>query len=112
LPLRQPIAPELSRFQPVQRDFSFVFADAVRWQAIAEALGDLHIAELTRFAPREIFRNDPGKSAKQALPAGHYSILIRVNFQALERTLREEELQSYSQSVIAALESLGGRQRT
>jgi phenylalanyl-tRNA synthetase beta chain len=111
LPLRQPIAPELSRFQPVQRDFSFVFADAVRWQAIAEALGNLHIAELTRFAPREIFRGDSGKGARQSLPAGHFSILIRVIFQALERTLREEELQSYSQSIIAALESLGGRQR-
>jgi phenylalanyl-tRNA synthetase beta chain len=111
LPLRQPIAPELSRFQPVQRDFSFVFPDAVRWQAIAEALGNLHIADLTRFAPREIFRDDAGKGARQALPAGHFSILIRVIFQALERTLREEELQSYSQSIIAALESLGGRQR-
>jgi phenylalanyl-tRNA synthetase beta chain len=105
LPLRQPIAPELSRYQPVERDFSFVFADAVRWQSIADALHNLHIAELTRFAPREIFR------ASQALPRGHYSILIRITFQALERTLREEELQSYSQAVIAALESLGGRQR-
>ena len=105
LPLRQPIAPELSRFQPVERDFSFIFADAVRWQSIADALHNLRIAELTRFSPREIFR------ATQALPAGHYSILIRVTFQALERTLREEELQSYSQAVIAALESLGGRQR-
>jgi phenylalanyl-tRNA synthetase beta chain len=105
LPLRQPIAPELSRYQPVERDFSFVFADAVRWQSIADALHNLHIAELTRFAPREIFR------ASHALPRGHYSILIRVTFQALERTLREEELQSYSQAVMAALESLGGRQR-
>jgi phenylalanyl-tRNA synthetase beta chain len=105
LPLRQPIAPELSRYQPVERDFSFVFADVVRWQSIAEALNNLHIAELTRFAPREIFR------ASQALPRGHYSILIRTTFQALERTLREEELQSYSQAVMAALESLGGRQR-
>ncbi len=105
LPLRQPIAPELSRFQLVERDFSFVFADAVRWQSIAGALDNLHIAELTRFAPREIFR------ATQALPPGHYSILIRTTFQALERTLRDEELQSYSQAVITALESLGGRQR-
>jgi phenylalanyl-tRNA synthetase beta chain len=104
-PLRLPIAPELSRYQPVERDFSFVFADAVRWQSIAEALNNLHIAELTRFAPREIFR------ASQALPRGHYSMLIRITFQALERTLREEELQSYSQAVITALESLGGRQR-
>jgi len=104
-PLRQPIAPELSRFQPVERDFSFIFADRVRWQSIADALHNLRIAELTRFAPREIFR------ASQALPAGHYSILIRSTFQALERTLREEELQSYSQAVIAALELLGGQQR-
>jgi phenylalanyl-tRNA synthetase beta chain len=104
LPLRQPLAPELSRFQPVHRDFSFVFADAVRWETIAETLRNLRIAELTRFTPREIFRG-------QGLPAGHYSILIRIVFQALERTLRDEELQSYSQAVIAALESLGGRHR-
>jgi phenylalanyl-tRNA synthetase beta chain len=105
LPLRQPIAPELSRFQAVERDFSFVFADALRWQSIADTLHNLRIAELTGFAPREIFR------ASQTLPAGHYSILIRITFQALERTLRDEELQSYSQAVTAALESLGGRQR-
>jgi phenylalanyl-tRNA synthetase beta chain len=109
LPLRQPIVQELSRYQPVERDFSFIFADAVSWQSISEGLGNLHIAELTRFSPREIFR-DPSQKG-QALPAGHYSILIRVTFQALERTLREEELQSYSQAVTAALQSLGGRQR-
>jgi phenylalanyl-tRNA synthetase beta chain len=103
LPLRQPIAPELSRFQPVHRDFSFVFSDTVRWVSIADALANLHIAEVTRFAPREIFR-DPAQK-------GSYSILIRVTFQALERTLREEELQSYSQAVTSVLESLGGKQR-
>jgi phenylalanyl-tRNA synthetase beta chain len=105
LPLRQPIARELSRFQPVERDFSFIFADAVRWQSIAEALDNLRIAELTRFVPREIFRGT------QASSTGHYSLLIRVTFQALERTLREEELQSYSQAVTLALEALGGTQR-
>jgi phenylalanyl-tRNA synthetase beta chain len=109
LPLRQPIAQELSRFQPVDRDFSFVFADAVSWQSIAEALGNLRIAELTRFSPREIFR-DPSQKG-QTSPGGHYSILIRVTFQALERTLRDEDLQSYSQAVTGALQSLGGRQR-
>ncbi len=103
LPLRQPIAPELSRFQPVHRDFSFIFSDAVRWQSIADALGNLHIAELTRFAPREIFRDPAQKSS--------YSMLIRITFQALDRTLREEELQSYSQAVISALDALGGKQR-
>jgi phenylalanyl-tRNA synthetase beta chain len=107
LSLRQPIAPELSRFQPVERDFSFVFPDAVRWQSIAEALEGLNIAELTHFAPQEIFRG--GKS--QTVPADHSSILIRVTFQALERTLRDEELQAYSQQVTSVFESLGGKQR-
>jgi phenylalanyl-tRNA synthetase beta chain len=105
LPLRQPIAPELSRYQAVERDFSFIFPDAVGWQSIADGLQNLRIAELTHFTPREIFR------AAQTLPPGHYSMLIRITFQALERTLREEELLSYSQAVIAELESLGGRQR-
>jgi phenylalanyl-tRNA synthetase beta chain len=105
LPLRNPIAPELSRYQPVERDFSFVFPDTVRWQSIADTLQNLRIAEMTRFIPQEIFR------AAQALPPGHYSLLIRITFQALERTLREEELLQYSQAVTAALESLGGRQR-
>ena len=104
LPLRQPLAPELSRFQAVERDFSFVFPEAVHWQSIAEALSNLSIAELTRFSPREIFR-------AKSEAADHYSILIRTNFQALERTLRDEELQTYSQAIIAALESLGGKHR-
>ena len=105
LPLAQPVARELSRYQPVERDFSFVFADSVHYQAIAEALTGLHIAELTHFAPREIFRGG------QALPVGHYSILIRITFQSMERTLRDQDLQSYSQAIVAALEALGGRQR-
>ena len=91
-----------SRSSATSLSFSRIGALAVDRR---DALHNLRIAELTRFAPREIFR------ASQGLPAGHYSILIRITFQALERTLREEELQSYSQAVIAALESLGGRQR-
>jgi phenylalanyl-tRNA synthetase beta chain len=109
LPLRQPMAPELSRFQSVDRDFSFVFPDTLQWQSIAQALSLLRIAELTRFSPREIFRAPA--AAAQALPPAHYSMLIRTTFQALDRTLRDEELQQYSQAVIAALESLGGKHR-
>src|ERR1700761_1772910 len=105
LPLRHPIAPELSRYQPVERDFSFVMPDAVRWQSLADALQNLHVAELPLFRPREFFR------APQSLPREHSSFLTRPTFRALERTLREEELQSYSQAVITSLESLGGRQR-
>lgn len=105
LPLRHPTARDLSRFQPVQRDFSFVFPDRVRWLEIEDALRNLRIAELARFRPREILRNRGGHAAN------HYSLLLNVTFQSLERTLREEELQSYSQSIVESLESLGGKQR-
>ena len=52
-----------------------------------------------------------GKRMAGSLPAGHYSILIGVNFQSFTGTLRDEELQGYSDAVVAALESLGGKQR-
>jgi phenylalanyl-tRNA synthetase beta chain len=108
LPLRQPIAREQSRFQPVRRDFSFIFPQSVHWANIAEALENLRLAELSRFAPREIFHDGKGKSS---LPAGHYSMLIGVTFQALDRTLREEELQEYSLSIRTSLEKIGGKLR-
>ena len=45
------------------------------------------------------------------VPAGHYSVLVSTTFQAPERTMRDEELQTWSGAVITALEGLGGRIR-
>jgi phenylalanyl-tRNA synthetase beta chain len=105
LPLRRAAARELSRFQAVERDFSFTFADSVEWRAIADVIEALGIAELTRLAPVEVFRD-----AKAAGPgsAGHYALLVRCVFQSTERTLREDELTEWSARVIAALTALGG----
>ncbi len=108
-PLRQPMTRELSRFQAVERDFSFVFADAVRWQQIAAALDALQIAELVRVAPVEIFRPKAGKAG--ALAAGQYSLLVRVVLQSVERTLRDEELAAWSAQIVDALTALGGTLR-
>jgi len=105
--LRQPVAREISRYQAVQRDFSFVFADTVTWSAITAAIGALGVTQLTRVTPIEIFRDDKGK----AVPAGHYSLLLRTVFQSNEATLRDEELSQWSASIIAALTALGGRLR-
>ena len=77
LPLRQPIAPELSRFQPVERDFSFVFPDAVRWQSIAEALHNLRIAELTRFEPQGNLSRD-ASLARRPLFDSHPQLPFRL----------------------------------
>jgi len=98
----------LSRFQAVERDFSFTFADSVQWRAIAEAIEALAIPELTRLAPVEVFRD----AKASAVPAGHYALLLRCVFQSSERTLREDELAGWSSRLIAALTALGGAIRS
>ena len=108
LPLRRATAHEISRFQAVERDFSFTFADAVQWQSIAEAIHALEIPELTRLIPVEIFRDAKAGSA----PAGKYALLLRCVFQSTQRTLREDELTEWSTRLIATLTALGGAIRT
>ena len=106
LPLRRATARELSRFQAVERDFSFTFADGVEWGAVAGAIGALGIAELTRLTPVEVFRDAKGSAGPES--AGHYALLVRCVFQSAERTLREDELTEWSARVIGALTTLGG----
>jgi phenylalanyl-tRNA synthetase beta chain len=106
-PLRQPLVRELSRFQPVRRDFSLLFPETVTYAAIDNALRTLAIPELRNFAPKEILRDAKGK----IVPAGEFSLLLGVVFQSQEGTLREEELQELSQKIIAAMQSIGGRLR-
>jgi phenylalanyl-tRNA synthetase beta chain len=105
--LRQPVAHDLSRYPAVERDFSFVFADAVRWEAIEAAVRGLAIAELRSVVPVEVFRDAKGK----AVAAGQYSMLVRVVLQSDERTLADEELTGWSGRVVETLKGLGGVQR-
>ena len=104
LPLRTATARELSRFQPVERDFSFTFPDATSWTAVEAAIRALSIRELVRLNPTEIFRDPKGKS----VPAGSYALLLRCVFQSRERTLSEEELTGWWSAIISALTALGG----
>jgi phenylalanyl-tRNA synthetase beta chain len=108
LPLRRATAREISRFQAGERDFSFTFADAVQWSAIADAIHALAIPELTRLNPVEIFRDAKAGSAS----AEKYSLLLRCVFQSSQRTLREDELAEWSAKLIATLTALGGAIRT
>ena len=106
--LRQAAPRELSRFQPVRRDFSLLFPGTVRWAQVSEAIGALGIPELASFTPKEVLRDAKG----QRVPEGHVSMLVGTVFQSNKGTLREEELQTFSQQIVGAMESLGGKLRS
>jgi phenylalanyl-tRNA synthetase beta chain len=105
LPLRQPIAREISRFQPVRRDFSLVLDESIAWEKIDQAVAGLRISELMEWRAREVFRD-----AK--LGAGEYALLLGATFQAADRTLREEELQEFQARVVEAVGKVGARLRS
>ncbi len=105
LPLRKPAAREISRFQPVRRDFSLILDESVSWQRIDQAIAALRIPELVEWRAREVFRD-----AK--LGAHEYSLLLGVTFQAPDRTLRDEELLAFHTSVINAVGKAGARLRS
>ncbi len=107
------------KFPAVERDFSFVFGDAVSFEQMRDAvlssfpalaaksaarMGPPGMSELRDFRPVEIFRGG-------SIGAGKYSILLRATFQSAERTLREEEVVQWSAKIVEMLTVLGGSQR-
>jgi phenylalanyl-tRNA synthetase beta chain len=102
--LRKPVAREISRFQPVRRDFSLVLDQSIQWEKIDNALSTMELPELVDWRVREVFR-DARMGAKE------YSLLLGTTFQAADRTLREEELQSFQARVIDAVSAAGARLR-
>ncbi|MGA8431350.1 MAG: phenylalanine--tRNA ligase subunit beta [Candidatus Sulfotelmatobacter sp.] len=102
--LRQVLFEPLGKYPVVERDFSFIFGDAVEFGAMQKAVAELRLNELREFGPVEIFRGG-------AIGAGKYSILLRAKFESRERTLREDEVAEWSARVVQALSGLGGVQR-
>jgi phenylalanyl-tRNA synthetase beta chain len=94
----------LPRYPAVERDFSFIFDDAIEFAKIEKTIAGLGLSELRSFVPVEIFRGG-------VVPAGKYSLLLRATFQSGERTLREDEVARWSGAIVKALEGLGGTQR-
>jgi len=104
LPLRKAVSRELSRFQPVRRDFSLVLDENVAWENIDRVMAELQIPELVEWKVREVFRDS-------RLGKGEYALLLGATFQAPDRTLREEELQGFQARVVEAVGKAGGRLR-
>jgi len=102
--LREPRYRPIPRYPAVDRDFSFLFANEVTFERIRAAVEGLKVAEMSSFAPVEIFRGG-------AVAEGEYSVLLRAEFQSQERTLRDDEVAQWAQRIIAELEKLGGTLR-
>jgi phenylalanyl-tRNA synthetase beta chain len=105
LPLRKPAARDISRFQPVRRDFSLVLDQSIPWERIDQAIASLQIPELVEWRAAEVFRD-------ARLGAKDYSLLVSATFQAADRTLREEELQSFQSRMVEAVSKAGARLRS
>jgi phenylalanyl-tRNA synthetase beta chain len=104
LPLHRPTAKEISRFQPVRRDFSLVLDESINWETVDRALAGLQISELVDWRVREVFRD-------ARLGKDEYSLLLGATFQAPDRTLRDEELQDFQARVVEAVTKVGARLR-
>jgi phenylalanyl-tRNA synthetase beta chain len=103
-PLKEISYQKVANYPAVDRDFSFIFADEVTFEKIHNAVTALRLSEMRRFWPVEIFRGG-------SVTAGKYSVLLRADFQSVERTLRDEEVATWSAQIVGALKTLGGTQR-
>ena len=95
----------LPRFPAVERDFSLVLADGVAFAQVIETIRSLQIAELESIEAADLFRGGQ-------VPAGKFSLMIRVIFQSAEATFTDAQLNDFSARIIAALqEKLGATLR-
>jgi phenylalanyl-tRNA synthetase beta chain len=87
----------LPRFPGVERDFSLFLADGVTFAEVGKTINSLNIPEIVSVEAADLFR---GKN----VPAGKYSLLVRVTFQSRESTFTDAQINDFSGRIIAALE--------
>jgi phenylalanyl-tRNA synthetase beta chain len=93
----------LPRFPSVERDFSLLLADSTHFSDVKKNIRALNISEIASIEATDLFR---GKN----VPAGKYSLLVRVTFQSREATLTDAQITDYSGKIISALETNLGAQ--
>jgi phenylalanyl-tRNA synthetase beta chain len=95
----------MPRFPAVERDFSLLLADGTHFSDIVAAINSVKIREIVEVEAIDLYR---GKN----VPAGQYSLLVRVTFQSRESTLTEAQLTDFSARIVAELQKqLGARLR-
>jgi phenylalanyl-tRNA synthetase beta chain len=92
----QKFAP-IPRFPAVERDFSLVLSDGIAFTQVAEAIRALGIAELQGVEALDLFRGGQ-------VPAGKFSLMIRVTFQSADTTFTDAQIADFSSRIVVALE--------
>ena len=92
----QKFAP-IPRFPAVERDFSLVLSDGIAFAQVAEAIRALEIAELQSVEALDLFRGGQ-------VPAGKFSLMIRVTLQSADTTLTDAQIAEFSSRIVASLE--------
>ena len=93
----------LPRFPAVERDFSLLVSDGTSFDAVTKAIESLKIAEVVTVEAGDLYR---GKN----VPAGKYSLMVRVVFQSREATLTDAQTTDFSSKIVSALEKQVGAQ--
>jgi phenylalanyl-tRNA synthetase beta chain len=93
----------LPRFPAVERDFSLLLADGTHFSDVTQTIRSLGIAEIASIEAGDLFR---GKN----VPAGTYSLMVRVVFQSREATLTDAQIAEFSARIVAALKEKWGAQ--
>ena len=91
------------RFPSVERDFSLLLADGISFSDVTKTIQSLSIGEISDIAATDLYR---GKN----VPAGKYSLLVRITFQSRESTLTDAQITDFSGRVVEALEKRWGAQ--
>jgi phenylalanyl-tRNA synthetase beta chain len=87
----------LPRYPAVERDFSLIVADGVTFAQVVETIRGLQIAEVETIEAADLFRGGQ-------IPAGKFSLMIRVTFQSAQATLTEGRVSEFSERIVEALQ--------
>jgi phenylalanyl-tRNA synthetase beta chain len=96
----------IPRFPAVERDFSLVLSDGTHFSDVVKAISSLNIPEMASIEAADLFR---GKN----IPAGKYSLLVRIALQPRSATLTDAQIGEISGRIVSILEKeLGAQLRT
>lgn len=97
---------EIPRFPSIQRDVSLVVEKDVTYSKIESTIWQAGIKEIRRVFPFDLY-------AGEHLPQGKKGISVTISYQASDRTLVEEEVNRYHETIVALLaDKLGAELRT